>query len=326
MPRRHSLTATVAVAAVVLWPLTVVCWLGWATASAAAWPGKFEPPQKDLSVAPAPYDTEVQDLLAPALAMGLGPMGGSVYVSTNPSNSNASALLVCARADAESMPAPVTVTTIDALFHSMTGVSGQLDVNNGCYMEHTEDSVPQCVAALTSTAEDCGGIAEDAVAPHLRDGARATDRDSTSSALPGVMPSSAAMLAAYVRDWGQQRLRLERSLRRTREVTAAFARVHALVQNAAAVPFSDEETRLLRARATARVAEIVSAAYDRVMDKYYIFNMWVGPSLGIVPEGSSSDGGGGPHDAVGPDVAKCDVDKYMRLLLLGNESSAVLLE
>ncbi|CBZ27470.1 hypothetical predicted transmembrane protein [Leishmania mexicana MHOM/GT/2001/U1103] len=279
-----------------------------------------------------PYDTEVQDLLAPALAMGLGPMGGSVYVSPRSSSTDTSALFVCARADVGAMLAPVTVTTVDALFHSITKVSGQLDVNHGCYMANNEDSLPQCVAALTSTAADCGGVAEDAVEPHLRDAASTADRDPTSSsASPGVMPSSAAMLAAYVRDWGQQRLKLERSLRRTREATAAFARVHALVYSAATVPSSKEEARLLRARATARVAEIASAAYDRVMEKYYIFNTWVRPSLGIVlggsSDGSSSGDGRGPHGAVGPDVAECPVDTYVRLLLQGNESlSAVLLE
>ncbi|AYU79229.1 hypothetical protein LdCL_240019700 [Leishmania donovani] len=332
MPRRHSLTATAAAAAAVLWPLAVVCWLGWVPATSAAWPGTFQSAQQDLRVATTPYDTEVQDLLAPALAMGLGPMGGSVYVSPSSSSTNASALFVCARADVESMLAPVTVTTFDALFHSMTDVSGQLDVNHGCYMANTQDSVPQCVAALTSTAADCGGFAEDAVGPHLRDAASTDDRRSTSSpAFPGVVPSSAAMLAAYVRDWGQQRLKLERSLRRTREATAAFARVHALVHRAATVPSSKEEARLLRARATARVAEIASAAYDRVMDKYYIFNTWLGPSLGIVmggsSDGSSSGDGRGPHSAVGPDVAECSVDTYVRLLLWGNEPlSAVLLE
>ncbi|CAJ1026767.1 hypothetical protein, conserved [Leishmania shawi] len=339
MPQDRRPAATVGVAAALLWHLTVVCWLGWvpvtsaAAVAQAAWLDQLQPVHQGQVVTPPPYNTEVQDFLAPTLAMGLGPMGDGVYVSTTSSSTNASALLVCARAAVEAMIAPVTVTTVDALFYSLTDVSGKLDVNHGCYMANTHENLPQCVATLTSIAADCGGVAVDAVGPHLSDAASSADHDSTSSsALSGVWPSSAAMLAAYVRDWGQQRLRLERSLRRTREAAAAFGRVHACVHNAATVPSSEAETRLLRARATAQVAEIASAAYSRVMDKYYIFDEWIGPSLGIAPgggsgDGNSSDSGRGPHSTVGPDIAKCPVDTYVRLLLWGNESlSTVLLE
>ncbi|KAG5504037.1 hypothetical protein GH5_04898 [Leishmania sp. Ghana 2012 LV757] len=319
MSRYHNFTTTAAVGVAVLWHLTAVCWLGWLPVAAAAWPGRPQPLPQEL-VAAAPYDTEVQDLLAPALAMGLGPMGAGVYLGITSSSPSASALPVCARADEAAMMAPVTVTTIDALFHAITSVPGQLDPIHGCYMANSQESVPQCVATLTSTAADCGGVAADAVGPHLRDAASPSDRGFASPlALTGVLPSSAAMLAAYVRLWGQQRLYLERSLRRTREATAAFARVHALVHSAATVPVGKGETRLLHARATARVAEIATAAYGRVMEKYSTFSTWTGPSLGITPEGNSSHSGRGPHGAVGPDVAKCSVDEYVRLLLWGNE-------
>ncbi|KAG5477795.1 hypothetical protein LSCM1_05094 [Leishmania martiniquensis] len=328
MSQHRNPATTAAAAACVLWHFTLLCWLGWTPVTVAAWNDRPMQPLPQELVTTAPYEMEVQDLLAPALAMGLGPMGEGVYVNISSSNPSAPALLVCARADEAAMIAPVTVTTIDALFKSIALVSGKLDVNHGCYMSSSEESLPQCVAALTSTAADCGGVAADAVGPHLRDAASSTDRKPTSpSALQGVWPSSAAMLAAYVRDWGQQRLRLERSLRRSREVTAAFARVYALVHSAATVPVSEEETRLVHARATARVAEIAAAAYGRVMDKYHTFSAWTGPSLGIAVEGNESDSGRGTHGAVGPDVATCPVDEYVRSLLWENASlPTVLLE
>ncbi|KAK7195600.1 hypothetical protein NESM_000488700 [Novymonas esmeraldas] len=280
---------------------------------------------EELPVTPPPYDTETQDLVAPMLAMGLGPMGAGAYVLEPSSSSSISNVVACARADAGALLAPVTVTTIDALFASLAGVPTRLDVHHRCYLEDPHgDTPPQCVATLASTAADCGGAVEDAIGPHLA-GADSSSNDGRAAS--GVLPTSAAVLAAYVRVWGPQRLRLERSLRRTREAVAAFTDVHALVQRAAAAASSgvaESETRLLLARATAQVATVATAAYDRVVEKYHVLDTWTTPSLGIVPASGPrrSEGGGGESDpsaVIGPDVVKCPVSSFVRRLLWGDE-------
>ncbi|KAG5503484.1 hypothetical protein JKF63_05623 [Porcisia hertigi] len=321
----HTVAATPSAAAVLL-HLTVIFWLCCTGVTAA--PAFMDPMQLEgeLSAIFPRYDTEVQDLLGPAVALGLGPIGGSLYVSSNSSNSNASSLLVCARADVNAMIAPVTLSTADALFHSITGgVSGQLDVHHGCYMANTQGTLPQCVAMLTSTAADCGGVAADAVGPHLEIAAHANSTGTkTVVGYPKVLRSTASMLANYVYNWSHQRLKLERSLRRTREATTALARVQKLMQNAAAISPSEEEDSLLRARATAHVAKVVSEANNRIMDKHRLWRDWMLPSLGII-SGITSDENrnlvsSDSDVAYGPDVSKCPLYDYTSLLFWGYES------
>ncbi|KPA79212.1 putative transmembrane protein [Leptomonas pyrrhocoris] len=233
--------------------------------------------------------------------MSIGPTGGHAYLSTA---SNAST--VCAAVDTPPLFAPATVTTVDELFHSLRGSDVRLDVTHACYLNMSQ-RLPQCVATLQSTAADCGGVAAEAVGPLLNSSSRLTD----------VATSSAALLASYVHAGAAQRLRLERSLRRTREVVSALSRVHDLVLQANDTISDAHEMHLLRARATQYVKEVVEAAYDRVMDKYYVLDAWTNASLGITAQHLSF--------AAGPAGGTCAVHNYTHRLLWGTEASSIVL-
>lgn len=334
--QRRCLAAVCAVALLAC-SFSELCRFGWAADVTGSQPSASTPP----------YDVEVQDLIAPVLAPDLGPMAGSAYVnealgisSTNGAMTGGSAA-VCARADTAALIAPLPVTTLDALFRVFAAnTTAHLDVLHGCYLDVPASpgasstaaaaaaaAVPSCVAALSSTREDCGGNAADAVGPWLAAVSPASPSLPSVVAPPAattsglVAPSSAAALARYFVRGGAPRLRLERALRRTREAAAAFARVYGLVHNASSLAsVSEAELQLLRARATAEAAAVAAATYTRVMDKYYVLNTWLNASLGIVPDQNISISA-----AVGPDVAACPVSTYFARLLWGTEGTQVVL-
>lgn len=258
----------------------------------------------DFTVIDPPYNTSVQDLLASALAAAIGPTGGRAYLGTPTTGT----VTVCAAAETRALLAPAPVTVVDGLFHGVDGVDAHLDATHACLL-NTIQHPPQCIATLTSAAADCGGVAADAVGPLLN----------ASSPLADVATSSAALLASYVRGGAVQRLRLERSLRRTREVVSELSRIHNLVLDAYGTVSDAAEMLLLRRRATQRVREVVSAAYDRVMEKYYVVDAWSNVSLGITAQNLSS--------LAGPVAGVCEIYSYTRRLLWGTEPSlTVLLE
>ncbi|KPI84259.1 putative transmembrane protein [Leptomonas seymouri] len=257
--------------------------------------------QVDFNAARFPFNKSVQSFVAPALAMGIGPIGGRAYLSTAANTST-----VCASHNTRALITPVTATAIDELFYSLGGSDIHLDVTHACYMNVTQYP-PQCVASLTSTATDCGGVTADALGPLL---------NSTSSST-GVVTSSAAVLASYIQNGAAQRLKLERSLRRTREVVSALIHAHDLVLKANGTTSDEGVMQLLRGRATQHVKEVVNAAYKRVIEKYYVLDMWTNLSLGIATRDLSS--------AAGPAAGVCDVHDYIHRLLWGTEAPAAVL-
>jgi hypothetical protein len=257
----------------------------------------------DFNVIDPPYSTSVQSLLASALAVRIGPTGGHAYLS-----SGVSPATVCAADDARALIAPATVTVVDDLFRRVGGSGVHLDATHRCYLNTTRNP-PQCIAALTSNAADCGGAAADAVGPLL---------NATTTSLQGdTARSSAALLAYYLQGGAAERLRLERSLRRTREVVRGLSRVYDLVVRASETIIDAREMELLRGRATQYVRKLVGAAYDRVMEKYYTLDAWTNASLGITTQNLSS--------LSGPAVGTCGVYNYTHRLLWGSESSATVL-